>query len=596
MSSKPSITSATRKRKRATNSKSGVKSNSGESKTPIIHDVPPAVVPYLLEAVKGQKAYISMQHKLSQEDDQSTSSGPLNQRNAANDGRRASDDAIHGAIFARIQSLETTMGPLQELQLGAQRLLESLLGEINTRTRDVGNDFVDDEDLPSGCAVGCLEFLFDLIKDDTAKIILRHAALHVCSGFLQQRNDCRIIYTKKIKELVDAIGDADQHLDAHPKIGKKEHVIVYQQEGLKVIKDVSTRFKTIQPTLVIAGRYLEEQKGISLVAGTQSALKRKTNVGMIELRLMRDVALKFADKEAARIRKLLGKVDSCFETLVPRFGHSSTSSDPVIPIRSEDVALNDDEETDLIVVEEEVQSDDDDIDWEDGDTGDNGEELVHSNDKEDHMARVERTLAVMKQSGAIQSGTLVVDFDIQSGQSSLVEAPTKDVEADSAAIKAREQLSKCIDKLSKRQKRISLWIDAIVSADNMTDSNRIRAAYHPESQSGLSSVIILPESIRKKKPSVIRTLTDCKSAISTAISAGKKIGIHNNIVSDSISIVRPDIPDNSSNATLSVEPISQPWQDALGVMNVRSGTTRRSSQLKVQHSSRNRCRIKLRKS
>lgn len=596
MSSKAPRTSATRKRKGATNSKSGVKSKSGESKTPVIHDVPPVVVPYLLEAVKGQKAYISMQHKLSQEDDQqSSSSGPLNQRNAANDGRRASDDAIHDAIFARIQALDNTMGPIQELQLGAQRSLKSLLCEITTHTRDVENDIVDDEDLPSGCAVGCLEFLFDLIKDDTSKIILRHAALRVCSGFLQQRNDCRIVYTKKIKELVDAIGDADQHLDAFPKIGKKEHVVVYQQEGLKVIKDVSTRFKTIQPTLVIAGRYLEEQKGISLVAGTQSALKRKTNVGMIELRRMRDVALKFADKETDRIRKLLRKVDSCFETLVPRFGHSSASSDPVIPIRSEDEALNDDKETDLLVVEEEAQSDDDDIDWEDGDNGDNGEELVHSNDKEDHMARVERTLAVMKQSGAIQSGILVVDFDIHSGQSSLVEAPNTDAEADSAATKAREQLSKCIEKLSKRQKRISLWIDAIVSADNMTDSNRIRAASHPENQSGLSSVIILPESIRKKKPSVIRTLTDCKSAISTAISAGKKIGIHNNIVRDSISAVRPEVPDRS-NAALSVGPISQPWQDALGVTNARSGTTRRSSHPKVQHSSRNRCRIKLRKS
>jgi len=563
--------------------------------------VPPIVVPYLLEAVKGQKSYITMQHKLSRDDDQSSSSsGPLNQRNAANDGsssRRASGDATHDAIFARIQALDTTGGPIQELQLGAQKSLDALLGEMNAQTRDVGNDIVDDEDLPSGCAVGCLEFLFDLITDDTAKIILRHAALCVCRGFLQHRNDCRIVYTKKIKELVDAIGDADQHLDACPKIGKKEHVIVYQQEGLKVIKDLSTRFKTIQPTLVIAGRYLEEQKGISLVAGTQSALKRKTNVGMIELRRMRDVALKFADKEADRIRKLLGKVDSCFETLVPRFGHSSASSDPVIPIRSEDEALNDDKEIDLLVVEE-VQSDDDDIDWEDGDNEDNGEELVHSNDKEDHMARVERTLAVMKQSGAIQSGTLDVEFGIQSGQSSLLEAPNTDAEADSAVTKAIEQLSKCIEKLSKRQKRISLWIDAIVSADNMTDSNRIRAASHPESQPGLSSVIILPESIRKKKPSVIRTLTDCKSAISTAISAGKKIGIHNtsNIVSDSISAVRLEVPDRG-NASLSVEPISQPWQDALGVMNARSGTTtRRSSHPKVHHSSRNRCRIKLRNS
>eukprot|EP00979_Chaetoceros_neogracilis_P017605 scaffold10260_cov266-Chaetoceros_neogracile.AAC.18 len=567
-----------RKRKRATNKESGKESNDEQSKIPVINGVPPIVVPHLLEAVKLQKKYISQQHKLPQSD----LSNPLSHQSPEHsDGNR--NRSVHDAIFARIHASHTTKGPLQELQLDAQRSLESFLCEINKHTNDVTDEMFDDEELPSGCAVGCLEFLSDLIKDGTVKIILRHAALVVCRGLLQQRHDCRIIYTKNIKDLVDAIGDADQHLDACPKIGNTEQMVVYQKEGLKMIKDLSKRFRSIEPTLVIAGRYLEEQKGISLVAGTNSALKRKTNAGMIELRRTRDVALKFADIEAGRIRKLLGKVDSCFDVLVQRFGHRSASIDKVLPAQVKD-ETEDGKGTDLLIVEEEDQSDDEDIGWEDGDNKDS--ESVQSDNDEDHLCRVERTLSVMKQTGALQNdGTLDVTFGVQSNHTS--PAPSsEDIDTNHTTLKARELLSKCLRKLSKRHSRISLWIDALVSADNMIDSNRIRATIQStdmdESQVRVSSVIILPESIRNKKPLIMKALTDCKSAISTAFLAAAKIGIYDKSNCNR-SAPLPQLSD-SSNALY--EPASQSWQDALGVTATRPCTSMR--QANVQQSKRNR--------
>ena len=571
-----------RKRKRANDKKNDKESNAQEAKTPVINGVPPVVVPYLLEAVRANKKYISQQHKLPPSDEQSSEN--------CHGHKNGLEDAIHDAIFARIHASHTTKGPLQELNLGAQRSLESFLCEIHKQTNDVISELVDDEDLPSGCAVGCLEFLFDLMKDDTVKIILRHAALVVCRGLLQHRRDCRVIYTKKIKDLVDAIGDADQHLHACPKIGNKEQVVVYQKEGLKVIKDLAKRFKSIQPTLVIAGRYLEEQKGISLVAGTHSALKRKTNTGMIELRRVRDVALKFADKEADCVRKLLRKVDSCFDTLVHRFGHSTESIDIALPARSNEDE-DDGKNTELLVVEEEFQSDDDEIDWEDGDNEDN--ELAQSDDNENHLSRVERTISVMKQTGALQNGGLDVSFSV-TGQSNL--AVTEGKDDNHTTQKARELLSKCIGKLTKRQSRILLWIDALVSADNMIDSNRIRITTQStgESQAGISSVIILPESIRNKKPLVMKTLVDCKSAIITAVSAATKIGIQNSLLNGNRSVSLPELPDSST--AIFSEPVFQSWQDALGVTDTRHGTRRR--QPNVQNKSRKKyhpLQIKLRK-
>jgi len=232
-------------------------------------------------------------------------------------------------------------------------------------------------------------------------------------------------------------------------------------------------------------------------------------------------------------------------------------------------------------VEEEDQSDDDDIGWEDGDNEDS--ENVQSDNDEDHLCRVERTLSVMKQTGALQNdGTLDVTFGVQSNHTS--PAPSsEDIDTNHTTLKARELLLKCLRKLSKRQSRISLWIDALVSADNMIDSNRIRATIQSESQIGVSSVIILPESIRNKKPLIMKTLTDCKSAISTAFLAAAKIGIYHDKSNCNRSAPLPQLSD-SSNALY--EPASQSWQDALGVTATRPCTSMR--QTNVHQSKRNR--------
>jgi len=591
--------------------------------------VPPVIIPFLLLAVKAYKKYTSLQHKLSQEEQNNVhhlqEDGNGSTVNGVNN-ERAGDDSIQEAIFARMDSNKHKSGPLHAQQQETQQAINSLLSELSKNSADSLTATIDDEDLPTSCAIGCLDFVMDLIKDDTAKIILRHAAVCVSHALLQNRNDCRIVFTKRIKEFVDAIGDADNHMAADNRIGKTEHVVMYQKEGLKLVHSLSDRFTTIQPTLVIASRYLEEQKGISLFASSQSSMRRKTNAGMIELRRIRDVAIKCAEKECGRVNKILKKMDSCFDILVPRFGHRFNSNLSGV---AEKAPGHSDEETDLIVVDEEDDSDDG-IAWEDGDEGNDDDSEKGDIDEEpdretheeteDHLSAVERTLAVMQQSRALQNdGTLDVMFGADA-EDSATATTTVPADTEQPCEAARELLSKCVAVLTKRHERLSLWIDALMSADNMTDASRIITSSKLEqSRIGASSVIILPESIRKKKGPIKRLLIDIKGTATKALSAAGKIGINAKSVQNN-DTTGEGAPNNGSEKQqegvmelvetpfpATNNSLIQPWQDVLGVKpsGSTSGTKQRlaSSFNQRGHASfgkkkagRGRLQIKLRKS
>lgn len=423
------------------------------------------------------------------------------------------------------------------MQENAATSINKLLQQCQQQTKTIKKTIYDDEDsdteLPTGCGIGCFEFCLGLIIDESTKLVLRNAAFRVCRGLVEERNDCRLAFANKIKIIVDAIGDADKHLRKFPKIGSPPHVVLYQRESLIFINDIAQRFPSIRPTLMIAARYLEEQKHISLGnESAESSFKRKSNSGLAELRRIRDLALLNTDKEVEKVRKLLIKVDACFEVLVPRFGHESGQAKTKLLLEAtlhptkNDIDVN----QELVLDYDEVSdNDEEDIDWEDGDNGSEGGEggdqdmsqiQLNEDDPEEHRMRVERTLAVMKQSGALQNdGTIGISMD---GEQNRIHQ--KPFMADEDLQKYRELLDKCIQKLSKRRDRISLWIDAILAADNMTDVKRVRESQRNNRNMAVS-IVILPESARKKIPLALRSLTNCKNSISIAITAAKQIGV-----------------------------------------------------------------------
>lgn len=586
---------------------------------PTIPNVTPDAAPLLIEAVKLQKKYNGLQQKLAQNECSNyldkTSGEECFQKdcnNRSNKKRKIQmpqqHKSVQESIFARIDaSVKPTSEEmmLQEKKEQIDQVLQSLLNIINKNCRDIRRDIIDDrlnndddeDHLFDGknCAIGCLDFVLELIQDDKAKIILRHAALCVCRYLLWYRCDCRCVFTRRIKSYVDAIGDADGHLKIRPNIGTEQNVVVYQREGLKLIQDLYEEFRFAQPTLVIAARYLEEQKGISMVSSgmnTGAVFKRKTNAGMTELRRIRDIALKFTDQEVRKIQKILFRVDRCFEILVPRFGHAATKVINRVPWDTQDT-----EHSHMIDCDrdDDDDGDDDDVDWEDGMEQDANEsqgkvEMTLDHNTEDHLVRVERTLAIMKQSGALSSdGTMNVSFGTYTN-------PTTQV--DQSVAMARQLLPKNMDKLLKRQERIVTWMDALVSADNMIEASRLKNndifdQTRTHSYEGTSSLVLLPEPLRKMKPRVLRTLTECRSAIAAAISAASKIEIKGNLKSDIEFCSNEPRTQDGSTGKSGIKPFpSQSWQDALGVKkeegimkglnNGRNSRTAKKPRLSIQ--------------
>ena len=104
------------------------------------------------------------------------------------------------------------------------------------------------------------------------------------------------------------------NMNANRNIGDRNHAVVFQRYALEFLHDLSEifRFSSIRPKPIIAGRYLDEQKGVSLFygSGLQYSLKRKTNGDMIQLRNIRDRALTLAANKGKRVNRILDIVDS----------------------------------------------------------------------------------------------------------------------------------------------------------------------------------------------------------------------------------------------------------------------------------------------
>ena len=294
------------------------------------------------------------------------------------------------AIFARMEASSAAAAveqkslsdPLHAYRQHSIDTNQSLLNAINQECTDLNFSqsvlkqksassstfaiLFDEENIPPNCATGCLHFLLGLLIEEAnstsvSKIILRHAAVCIIRELVNNRRDCFIIFARRnhMKEFVDAIGNtdiqssvSDRNGDINSqgrprKIGIKESTHEFQKEGLRLIHNLSdivygypinspsismptslqSHFAaSIIPTLEIARRYLEEQKGISLDGNSDSFMRKKSNGGMRELRRIRDMALTHADKEVEKVDKILALVDRCFEVLVPRFGHGPGNS------------------------------------------------------------------------------------------------------------------------------------------------------------------------------------------------------------------------------------------------------------------------------
>jgi hypothetical protein len=179
-------------------------------------------------------------------------------------------------------------------------------------------------------------------------------------------------------------------------------------------------------------------------------------------------------------------------------------------------------------------------------------------------------------------------------------------------------LSKCVEFLSKKHAKISVWIDALMSADNMTEVNNIQppslsasvlTVSNNRKKKSISSVILLPENLRKKKGPMTRMLIDIRNNIFAALSAEatmKRTQIDSTVsraramdlaykVHDQD--VKAQGPEKDFQESNDAQVAMQPWQEALGVKRIESIPTNASFQKKGGRKKfkKGRLKVKLRK-
>ena len=440
--------------------------------------------------------------------------------------------------------------------------------------------------------------------------------------------------------------------------------------------------------IIVTLRYLEEQKGVVDSDSSKHNLNVKVNANgrfsstfeeelmllsnsihnghnhqqrsnsvIMEKRRIRDIAMKYGKKEQIRIDRIISYINHWTEVMVPRFAvrskHDPCSmnddlNDGVVSERpkQQDVQNHvidnhdhdNNQDRDKCGSNDNNSDDDDDnddIDWEDGDD----EKILlmpqqqqENQNKSNHISAVEHTLAMMKETGALnQEGGLQINVNFSSSLSNpLTNSPlsgdTSNNLGNELVQTAREKLIKCVKLLTSRHEpRLNAWVNALMSVDNMTVTTTTKAV---ERNAGISndtddispSVVLMSLSSRKKKVLILQMLKESQARVTRALALTAKLGIQSQIenttsgsqpnrdignledtksinIDDDNNVDQGKLESKTKDGCAKVDLI--PWQQALSIQSRTSMEGRRVVSLpmkrKKKQIGKSRIQIKLRK-
>jgi hypothetical protein len=340
--------------------------------------------------------------------------------------------------------------------------------------------------------VACLEHLWGL-STENRRISVKRAAIHLSGHLLEKTADGRRWVFSESHHLLTwmdrvaaAVGD---------------NSILYKRECYDMLQHLSEGYGDLYPTLSVALQRFRQVCPAAVLAsedivgrGEHSGLSR---VAASEQRWIRDLAMQHADEEERRVQRLIQRAHACMDILVPRIGQDDRQS----------------AEGNQTVAEEEKEEDDS-VDWEDGwEEPEDGEEegTTHTS----HAEAVERTLAVMRQSGGIlRDGQLEIDFAQQEDTIPAAQDPAK--------IQARQRLDKAVRILSSRHlPRLTAWVEAVRQADNLVASDTSASAL----------VSMSPEAVRRRND-ILRRLLELKTVVMQVLSSANRLGLETNAITN----------------------------------------------------------------
>jgi hypothetical protein len=479
----------------------------------------------LLRTIKIYKKYLSAKNKAVPVVHHNTTCAPKNNDDALING---AEQNFQSAILDRMGSLQQGRDDkfqslFRECEETAQTLLDHL-GRTDSNRKWAARHAVDNKCLGTQeeeeeivirpDAAACLNFLMDMIQDVECKTILRRAAICVTNILTKGRDDCHsYIASTHLRTFTRTIGDAKKT----SKDESKTNIVRMQEDGLRMLDTMSNYHSTFQPKLRIACRFLEEQKGIRKrsIIRERSESTDRVAINVVDLRKMRDIAIKHGRKEVRKVKQIVKCLDECFYVLVPRFGHCTVENQT-------GTSLTDDaEDDDSIDWEDGDDIEDDNVDWEDGDdtieeTSGELPSTISSNKQDSHSIEVDKTLAVMKRSGIFKNGSLAVPIG-----NDLSQLLTSKAQPDHTIGNWKKDLVKYVNLLSKRHApRITEWVHALTTADMMVESKDEK---HGDGLKTNGSLIVMPASKRIQKGEILQALMKTKREIARALSLASKV-------------------------------------------------------------------------
>ncbi|KAL3940583.1 MAG: hypothetical protein SGBAC_004913 [Bacillariaceae sp.] len=423
----------------------------------------------------------------------------------------------------------------------------------------------------------CFLYLWDLQQEAPTKLHVRRAALYLANILLQKSKDCRfhLQMDSNLADWIVQMTTVPKQSQPRPQHNSETtttttttattiaSLALLQHEALKMLHKLQEQgYAKLYPKLAVAATRLRQQcpplpssttscsdmdddlnptnarteqgnnpaSATTVTATITSSSNTILHRNMVDWRTIRDLALKYGNKELKRLEKLICRCEEALEILVPRMGQqqfdkgkkmeedSLKESTSKLQSANEINASQAHVETSIHDENDNDDDDDDDmefddIDWEDGDEAlEEKEQELMAHHPVHHLLAVDQTLAVMQSAaGGLHGGRMEIDMRKEAEKEPHGEVGQATEEAE-RMVEAKATLGKLVKTLrEKHLQRLSLWLDGLANADNLVKKSKNTA------------LVLLPGPAIQQRPKLIRDLTAAKKSISSILSSAIRL-------------------------------------------------------------------------
>ncbi|CAJ1906907.1 unnamed protein product [Cylindrotheca closterium] len=462
---------------------------------------------------------------------------------------------------------------IQELQ-DQQGSLTSSSQSSNNNNNNNNTQQTNKKERPS-VPYACFLYLWDLQQETPTKLQVRRAALYLSGILLRKSKDCRfhLQMGSNLADWIVQMATIPQQQQQQENDSSSISLALLQHEALRLLHKLHEQgYGKLYPKLAVAATRLRQQcpplptissdeelllrENGATITGSSSSTNDYTTTttaasnilhrNMVDWRTIRDLALKYGNKELKRLQTRISKCHEALEIVVPRMGQQQDKKDPARKESSVEELQNCNEiNKSQVHVEnnthdegDDHEDDDDDIDWEDGDEEleEKEQELMASHPAH-HLLAVDRTLAAMQSAaGGLQGGELEIDMrkteKEQEDEEGMLGHDTNSEEAE-RKVKAKSTLAKLVKILrEKHLPRLSLWLDGLANADNLVKSS--------------AALVLLPGPSIQQRQKLIRELTAAKKSIFSILTSTFRLE-EKNLTTSSSSTEQSSVENNEGN-------------------------------------------------